>query len=107
MLHEQALLCLHNVTSICSSLSDKAVPFTHLVLHQAIPWASFIPDCVLGAGGGGESGVKVSPPLAGSWFHFPFRLQKKPICSVEALMGDPGQVLNPPPLLEVLAGKRS
>lgn len=94
-LHEQALLCLHNVTPTRPSLSDKAVPFTHLVLHQAIPWASFIPDYVLGAGAGGESGVKVSPPLAGSWFHFPFRLQKKSICSLEALMGDLGQVLIP------------
>ena len=88
MLREQALLCLHTVTPICPSLNDKAGPFTHLVLHQVIPCASFIPGSVLGARAGREWGVKASPPLASSWFHFSFKLQKKPICSIEVLMGD-------------------
>lgn len=88
MFHEQALLCLGTLTPICPSLSDKAVPFTHLVLHQVLPCASFIPDYVLGARAGREWGVKVSPPLASSWFHFSFQLQKKPVCSIEVLMGD-------------------
>ena len=71
MLQEQALLCLHTVTPICPSLNDKEVPFTHLVLHQVIPCASFIPGYVLGARAGREWGLLVLLLVPGSTSHFP------------------------------------